>query len=401
MHRAGDLQAFERAYRAEGPYVAAILGRLAVPPDTVSDAVQDVFIAAYRRWPDFDRDRPVRPWLTGFARHVAFRYRRSAARRSRKGAALAVVTRDRERPPIHQVAARDFLQRFLDAQEPGHRRAFVLAELEGRTAPEVADALSISVEAVYGRVRATRRRLKQALMLDARQPSRRAAAIVPPWAVLLPRLSETVAPAPIAGLASAGAIKAFAATAVVGVGVLLAAASVRDDPQPATRLPAQHVERPRPPTEPAPSRRAPPAAPLPAPVASPAVLDAATPSTPSVPAAVPTTVPVPAPVSPSHTLADETALLQSAKAASTRGDPEAALVFLREHAVTYPDGQLSDARRRARIRALCDLGRGAQARGEAQQMARARPGDPLAVQAISICNRPSDPDVAPSGEGQK
>ncbi len=46
MLHAPDLRAFERTYRAEGPFVAAVLGRLAVPSEAVYDAVQDVFVAS-------------------------------------------------------------------------------------------------------------------------------------------------------------------------------------------------------------------------------------------------------------------------------------------------------------------------------------------------------------------
>ena len=118
------IREFERAYRREAAYVAALMGRLSVPDEAIKDAVQDVFVAAYRRWPDFDDSRPVRPWLTGFARHVAFRYRRSAARRHRRTVALAIECSDQAEPgPHHRAHARDFLSRFLATMSPGHREA--------------------------------------------------------------------------------------------------------------------------------------------------------------------------------------------------------------------------------------------------------------------------------------
>lgn len=396
MQLAGDLRTFERAYRAEGPYVAAVLGRLAVPPDTMGDAVQDVFIAAYQRWNDFDSSRPVRPWLTGFARHIAFRYRRSAARRSRKRAALALVTREHARAPSHRVVARDFLQRFLETQEPGHQRAFMMAELEGRGAAEIAGALQISTEAVYGRVRATRRRLKEALLRDADRPSRKAAAAVPPWIVLLPRLGQSVAAKTLLGVASAGAIKTFVATVVVGVAGLSIAASSSGQ----TDLAATNTSRASSDVVHAggvgavadvhgsnlhnPSAAS--ATARPAVVAQTQTRRVVAPKKTEDRRVEPASSDLP------RTLSEETELLRSARAALAKGDPKSALVHLGKHATMFPQGQLADARRRARIRALCDLGRQAQARGEAQQMVRADPGDPLAVQATSICKRGADPD---------
>ncbi|MBL4684901.1 MAG: sigma-70 family RNA polymerase sigma factor [Nannocystaceae bacterium] len=402
MQLAGDLRTFERAYRAEGPYVAAVLGRLAVPPDTVGDAVQDVFIAAYQRWSDFDSSRPVRPWLTGFARHIAFRYRRSAARRSRKRAALALVSREHARAPSHRVLARDFLQRFLETQEPGHQRAFMMAELEGRGAAEIAGALEISTEAVYGRVRATRRRLKEALLRDADRPSRKAAAAVPPWVVLLPRLGQSVAANTMLGVATAGAIKTFVAIVVVGVaGLSVAASSSGQTDLAASNAPRAASEvvhssevgavedtsvssRPNPPAAKSP--------PKPSVIAQAQTASALASKRTAARSMGQAAAELP------HTLSQETELLRSARAALADSDPKSALVHLAKHATMFPLGQLADARRRARIRALCDLGRQAQARGEARQMVRAHPGDPLAVQATSICKRGADPDRGPAGQ---
>lgn len=400
MPLANDLRAFEHAYRAEGPYVAAVMGRLAVPSEAVRDAVQDVFVAAYRRWGEFDRERPVRPWLTGFARRIAFRYRRSAARRTRKGTALRLVHAVHSPAPSRRVHARDFLERFLVELEPGHREAFVRAEIEGKTAPEIAAELDISVEAVYGRVRSTRRKLKQALLHDARKPDSRAAALVPPWGLVLEQISAATPVATTGGAGlTAATMKAFAATAGAGlVGLSVVAFAVATPSQAsAPRQPASvasvATESPRPDAAPTPPKEM-----MPRVVsAEPEALDdppivpspvAAALTVPRVPMSRPTAAVGP-PETPRPSLAEETALLSAAKRLLGAGQPAAALRKLEEHAERHPDGQLADARRRARIRVLCDLGREAQARGEALSLARARPGDPLAKQAVSICSRSS------------
>jgi RNA polymerase sigma-70 factor (ECF subfamily) len=49
------------------------LQRLGVPPADLEDVAHDVFVVVYRRWADFDRDRPVRPWLFGIAFRTAAR----------------------------------------------------------------------------------------------------------------------------------------------------------------------------------------------------------------------------------------------------------------------------------------------------------------------------------------
>lgn len=386
MPPVGEL-AFERAYRTQGTYVAHVLGRLAVPAESVSDAVQDVFVAAYRRWDDFDPDRPVRPWLTGFARRIAFRYRRSAARRHRKAAALVPVVRDHERPPNHRVDACDFLDRFLQELDEGHRRAFLLIELEGRTAVETAAVLGISSEAVYGRVRSVRRRLRQALLVE-REPDPRAAALVPAWAVMKARLGLGVPTIAVPGIGpvSVAALKTFASTVGLGLLGLGLVAVARLDPGP----PPEAMDPTPPAADDHGSRDA---------AARVAPLPAIAP-TPEAPSSEPPAVAVttaeptrrasrPSAPPPEGSLAEETTLLRAAKTALAEGRAEAALTPLQEHARRFPQGQLADARHRTRIRALCDLGRVSQARGEARQLARTRPGDPLAQQALSICAEPS------------
>lgn len=391
MQLANDLTAFEHAYRAEGPYVAAIMGRLAVPSEAVGDAVQDVFVAAYRRWGEFDRSRPVRPWLTGFARRVAFRYRRSAARRTRKGSALRLVHAAHTPAPSRRVHARDFLERFLVELEPGHREAFVRAELEGKTAPEIAAELDISVEAVYGRVRSTRRKLKQALVADARKPDSRAAALVPPWSMVLEQISNAT---PIAATGGAGltaaTLKTFGVTAATGLlGLSVVAFSVATPTQAsAPRVAPASVASapPRPAVSAAKGERAEVTANNEALPEAPSVRPVA--PEPGVSKVVPPRDrPTPAVAQPAPpTLAAETALLSAAKRLVANGQASAAMQKLEDHARLYPKGQLADARSRARIRVLCDLGREAQARGEALSLARSRPGDPLAKQAVSICS---------------
>lgn len=398
MAESADLAGFEDAYRTQATYVAHVLGRLAVPAEAVGDAVQDVFVAAYRRWPDFDRGRPVRPWLTGFARRIAFRYRRADARRRRKRAAWLHVVRDRQRPASHELEARDFLQRFLAQIDAGHRRAFLLMELEGLSAPEAATALGISAEAVYGRVRSTRRRLKQALLIEAREPDPRAAALVPPWAMLRDKLAVGVPAivAPALGGSAGGALKTFAATIAIGLVGLTAVdlSRGRDVPLDASfpGAPVAVATDEAPPVVVADAQpRSDPTAPARARVDEDdrALVDeAASRSAPRAPLVRTTTTP-PAQSAPSGSLAEETVLLRAAKSALTRGDADTALEHLDAHARRFPSGQLADARHRSRIRALCDLGRAAQARGEARKLADARPGDPLARQALSICATPT------------
>lgn len=161
---------FEALYRAHFAFVWRSLKRLGVPPDQLDDATQDVFVTAHRRFGTWEGRASARAWLYGVARRVAFRYRRSQARRERKHAALP-----RPEPPEFdaRLSDREDLARVvsaLDALSPERRQVYVLAVVEGLRANEIADALDCKVPTVYSRLRRARADLERVLSL-AHEPS--------------------------------------------------------------------------------------------------------------------------------------------------------------------------------------------------------------------------------------
>ena len=82
------LEQFHALYRGEFAFVWAAARRLGVPPGAVDDAVQDVFVTAYRRLDQLRFEVSPRAWLYGVTRRVASRYHRGAFRRRRRVAAL-------------------------------------------------------------------------------------------------------------------------------------------------------------------------------------------------------------------------------------------------------------------------------------------------------------------------
>jgi RNA polymerase sigma-70 factor (ECF subfamily) len=59
------------------------------------------------------------------------------------------------------------VSRFLDDLDEGHRAVFVLAQLVGATAPEIAESLGVNLNTVYSRLRTTRARFERVLARDA------------------------------------------------------------------------------------------------------------------------------------------------------------------------------------------------------------------------------------------
>lgn len=147
-------------YRAHADLVWRTLVRFGVPEHDAEDLVHEVFLVARRRLPEFDPRRAApSSWLYGLSRGVAANWRRAERRAARR---LELV----ERPsapsdPEVELArgqAAALVDGFLATLEPAQREVFVLCDVEGVRAPEVAALLGVGVNQVYSRLRLARRR---------------------------------------------------------------------------------------------------------------------------------------------------------------------------------------------------------------------------------------------------
>lgn len=155
---------FEHVYRSELGFVWRVLSYHGVPADAIEDAVQDVFMVVHRRWRDWDRRESIRSWLFGIARRVAGTRRRGAARLERKLVELPAPS-----PAVdleEQAADRETLRRLaLILEQLDHKLAvvFVLTEIEGMTAPEIARELNANLNTIYWRQRTARAHVNRAM----------------------------------------------------------------------------------------------------------------------------------------------------------------------------------------------------------------------------------------------
>ena len=142
------------------------LKRLGVPPRDLEDLVHDVFLTVYRRLDDYDRSRPLRPWLFGIAVRVATRYH-DLARNKREVFDTARERIDDTPPVDDKLIARESQQLFeqaLDVLDLDRRAVFVLHDVEGCSMPEVAAALSVPLNTAYSRLRLAREQIKIAVL---------------------------------------------------------------------------------------------------------------------------------------------------------------------------------------------------------------------------------------------
>lgn len=95
------------------------------------------------------------------------------------------------------------------------------------------------------------------------------------------------------------------------------------------------------------------------------------------------------PYAASSTLEDETKKLRAAHAAMLSGDPERAIALLEEQSTAYARGELRQERAAARVLALCQAGRAAEASAEAARFLRENPTSPLADRVRASCASPA------------
>ena len=122
------------------------------------DAVQEVFLVAYRRQADFELDAP-RPFLRGVAWRVCANARRRRGTRDRRGADVPVETVEGGRKSDERVLKRErarLVRACLERMDPPRVEAFELMVVEGIAAVEAAALLQISTHAVYRHVRAAK-----------------------------------------------------------------------------------------------------------------------------------------------------------------------------------------------------------------------------------------------------
>jgi RNA polymerase sigma-70 factor (ECF subfamily) len=131
---------------------------LGVPPSDLEDLTHDVFLQVHRRFADYDPQRPVRPWLFGFAYRTAAQRRRHARRHPEVPGELD-ETAHPGAPPDAQLAADDdrrLVAAALQSIELDRRAVFVLYSIDGESMADIARSLGIPVNTAYSRLRIAR-----------------------------------------------------------------------------------------------------------------------------------------------------------------------------------------------------------------------------------------------------
>jgi RNA polymerase sigma-70 factor (ECF subfamily) len=139
---AGDVQAYERLYRAHLPRVYSLVRRMA-GPEHADELTQDAFVRAWQKLHLFRGDAAFGTWMHRLAVNVVLEWLRSHRHdrfQHHDPEAVFSVTAGH---PVRPDAALD-VEAALEQLPPGAREIFVLHDVEGHRHVEIADMLGIS-----------------------------------------------------------------------------------------------------------------------------------------------------------------------------------------------------------------------------------------------------------------
>jgi len=185
--RQGDRRALERLLARHQRRVYRFGLKMCRDEEDAKDVLQDTLLAVARGVKDFRGASSVSTWLYTIARSFCIKKRRRskfapAAEASLEGDSATEVREiaDTARGPDESLAGRQIeaaLEKAIGELAPMYREVLVLRDVEGLTAPEVAEVLGLTIEAVKSRLHRARVAVREAVapLLGVPEPAAPAA----------------------------------------------------------------------------------------------------------------------------------------------------------------------------------------------------------------------------------
>lgn len=162
----GDDDAFELLVRRHSPVLLRLATRLLGDRADAEDAVQDSFVNAWRRLPEFRRHSAFLTWMYRIVTNRCLNLLRARRPTSDLDAVAEPSAPDHQASPTRAAessAAAAAMSRALDGLSAEQRACWVLRELHGLSYDEIADSVGITHQAVRGRIYRARRHLMEAM----------------------------------------------------------------------------------------------------------------------------------------------------------------------------------------------------------------------------------------------
>jgi RNA polymerase sigma-70 factor (ECF subfamily) len=164
--RAGDRHALETLLERHQEQVYRFGMKMCRDPEDAKDVLQDTLLAMARSVRDFRGASSLSTWLYTIARSFCIKKRKRGKFAPPEESALDAETRSDAKTitapgegPEEAAAGRQVeraLEQAIAALDPMYREVLILRDVEGLTAPEVAEVLGVSVQAVKSRLHRAR-----------------------------------------------------------------------------------------------------------------------------------------------------------------------------------------------------------------------------------------------------
>jgi RNA polymerase sigma-70 factor, ECF subfamily len=175
--RSGDVAAFERIVREQGPALLAVARRFLRQEDEAREAVQDAFVSAFRASRRFEGASRISTWLHRIVVNACLMRLRARRRQAEVSidewlpayladghhAASFVDWSNAAYAMLERKETSALVRRAIDQLPESFRTALLMRDIEGMPVEEVAAALEISVNAVHIRVHRARQALRTLL----------------------------------------------------------------------------------------------------------------------------------------------------------------------------------------------------------------------------------------------
>jgi RNA polymerase sigma-70 factor (ECF subfamily) len=172
--RAGDDDALGRLLAEHAPGVYRFGIKMCRDREDAKDVLQETLFAAARSIREFRGASSLSTWLYTLARSFCLKKRRKSKFAPDESLSLEEDTAQAPTPdkaPDEAAADRELshlLNQAIASLEPPNREVLVLRDIEGLTAPEAAEVLGVSVEAVKSRLHRARAEVRS--RLESRLP---------------------------------------------------------------------------------------------------------------------------------------------------------------------------------------------------------------------------------------
>jgi RNA polymerase sigma-70 factor, ECF subfamily len=170
--RSGNPQAFAGIVNRYTDQIYNLAVRSLGDRDSAEEAVQDVFLKAYRSIESFDHNRPLFPWLYSIAiNHLRSLQRRATRRHDANTVPLVEELVPAESPTVASLpetellarSARAVVEHALSELKPMQRQAFVLRHLRDLSTADAARLMNINENTLKTHLSRARKRLQKIL----------------------------------------------------------------------------------------------------------------------------------------------------------------------------------------------------------------------------------------------